>query len=75
VLCVIYIETYALIAQLPFQSKLGKYRIFPVIVVSDTAVVYQFWKVFYKLRSTILLSFNFTSAKSVQYMASCLWIC
>jgi len=34
-------ENPALITQLPFESKLRKYRILPVIMVSDT-VVYQF---------------------------------
>jgi len=38
-----YIENPALITQLPYQSKLGKCRIFPISAVSDT-VAYQFWK-------------------------------
>jgi len=38
---VIFTENPALISQLPFQSKLGKCRVFPEIVVPGT-VAHQF---------------------------------
>jgi len=65
------IENAALITQLPFQSKLGKCRVFPVIVAYQFGKDISYVEPFLNFHLHDLSEATLISAKSLQYMTIC----